>query len=99
MAIKYICILTGALLVLAIPSGLPYNYYIFLRWVVFLASIFLIYGFYKSKLNAWVFIFSVVAFLFNPISPIFMNKSSWVSIDLITAILFFLSAFSVRKHT
>lgn len=97
MNIKWLAIISGVLLVLAIPTGWPYGYYIFLRWVIFISSIIIANGFYKSGLIAWVFIFGALAFLFNPILPIYLRKASWVGIDLVAAILFFLAAYSTRK--
>lgn len=97
MSLKKPSIIAGVLLLLAIPPIWPYGYYIFLRWVIFIASIIVAWGFYKSKLTAWTFIFGAIAFLFNPIAPIYLSKSSWVAIDFITATLFFLSAYSIRQ--
>lgn len=97
MKLKWACIVTGILLLLGIPNGWSYGYYIFLRWVVFISSIFLAYGFYNSKINAWALVFSAIAFLFNPIAPIYMNKSNWVGIDFVASILFFLAAYAVNR--
>lgn len=55
------------------------------------------YIFYKSKLKGWISIFIAVAFLFNPIIPLYLNKSNWVSIDLITMVLFFIAAYSKKE--
>ena len=97
MNIKLLCIASGVLLLLAIPSIWPYDFYILLRWFISISSIIVAYGFYKSKLTGWTFVFGAIAFLFNPLIPIYLNKSSWVGIDLICAILFFLAAYSVKK--
>lgn len=98
MNIKWLCIASGILLLLAIPTGWPYDFYILLRWLIFISSIIVAYGFYKSKVTAWAFIFGAVALLFNPIAPIYLNKQSWVPIDFVTAILFFLAAYSTKKE-
>ncbi len=97
MKIKWLSIASGILLLLGIPYGWPYSYYIFLRWVIFVTSIITAIGFSKSKLPAWVLVFGALAFLFNPIIPISLNKSSWVFIDFVSAILFFIAAYSVKK--
>jgi len=97
MNLKWLSIISGSLLILAIPYGWPYDFYILLRWLVFISSIFVAWGFYKSKLTGWTFVFGSVAFLFNPIIPIHLAKSSWVLIDFVSAILFFIAGFSKKK--
>lgn len=98
MNTKWLSIATGVLLLLGILNGWPYAYYIILRWVVCGTSIFNAIGFSKSKLTGWVLVFGALAFLFNPLIPVYLNKSSWVGIDLISAIIFFLSAYTVKKE-
>lgn len=96
---KWLCLASGILLLLAIPTGWSYDFYILLRWLIFLSSVYIAYGFYKSKLKAWMFIFGTIAFLFNPIIPIYLIKSSWILIDLVSAVLFFLAAYSIKKES
>ena len=97
MNIKWLSIASGILLVIAMLTGLPYGYYILLRWVVCGVSIFNAIGFSKTKFTAWVWIFGALAILFNPLIPVYLTKSSWVGIDLIAAIIFFLAAYSINK--
>lgn len=98
MNTKLLSILSGILLIVAIPTGWPYSFYILLRWIISISSALVAYGFYKSKVQAWTFIFGAIAFLFNPIFPIYLSKSIWVSIDLIGAILFFIAAYSIKRR-
>lgn len=99
MNIKWLSVVVGVLLLLGILNGWPYDYYILLRWIVCGVAIFNAIGFSKSKLTGWVLVFGALAFLFNPIFPVYLNKSSWVGIDLISVIAFFLAAFSAKKHS
>lgn len=92
MNIKWLCLISGGLLLLAIPTGWPYDFYILLRWAICISSIIVAYNFYASKVQAWALIFGAVAFLFNPIMPIYLSKSTWVVFDFIVAILYFLGA-------
>ncbi len=98
MNIKWLCIASGILLLLAIPTGWPYDFYILLRWVISISSIVVAWGFYKSKLTAWTLVFGAIAFLFNPVAPIYLNKASWTLIDFVSAILFFLAGYSVKRR-
>lgn len=97
MNTKTLSVISGVLLFLAIPSGWPYIFYILLRWWICISSIIVAIDYYNSKLNGWMMVFGGIAFLFNPLIPIYLNKSSWVSIDLIVAIIFLLSAFSENR--
>jgi len=98
MNIKWLCLISGGLLLLGIPTGWPYGYYILLRWVIFSSSIFVAYSFYNSKIPVWTFIFGVVAILFNPIVPIYLSKSTWVVLDFIGATIFFMGAYSKKSE-
>ncbi len=89
MSLKKPSIIAGILLLLAIPPVWPYGYYIFLRWVIFAISFLIAYRLSKIDLNYWVLAFGVIAFLFNPIFPIYLSKSIWVVIDLVSAFIFF----------
>lgn len=97
MNIKWLCIASGVFLLLAIPSGWPYDFYILLRWIIFITSLIVAIGFHKSGLNGWMMVFGGVVFLFNPIIPIHLAKSSWVLIDFVSAILFFIASSSTKK--
>lgn len=95
--LKSQCIIAALLLVLAILPIWPYGFYTLLRLTISVTAVIVAWGFYKSHFPAWAFIFGSVAFLFNPLIPIHLNKSSWVPIDFISAILFFLAAYSVKR--
>lgn len=97
MNIKWLSITSGVLLLLGILNIWPYAYYIILRWVVCAVAIFVALGFSKSKLTSWVWVFGALAILFNPIFPVYMNKSSWVGIDLVSAIVFFLASSAIKS--
>lgn len=96
---KTLSIICGIALLASIPSWWPYDYYVLLRWFIAGSGAYITYGFYKSNLPAWAFIFGAIVFLFNPIFPVYLNKSSWVMIDLVAAVIFFLAAYSYKeKH-
>jgi len=97
MEMKSICIVCGILLLLAIPSWWPYGFYILLRWIMCAVSVYVAYGFYKSKLSGWSLIFCILALVFNPIVPVYLNKVSWIPIDLFGAVLFFVVAYSIKR--
>jgi hypothetical protein len=93
---KWICVVAGVLLLAGIPTGWPYSFYILLRWVVTISAAIVAYNSYKQEKSFWIWVFGGVAILFNPIAPIYLNKGIWVLIDLVCAVLFFVSA---SNHT
>lgn len=96
---KNLCILAGTLLLLAMSTFLPYSFYVFLRWAICLVSIYVSYGFLISKLNGWALVFGAIGIVFNPIIPIYLTKASWLPIDFIGAILFFIAGYSAKKKS
>lgn len=94
---KTLSIVSGIALLLAIPSGWDYSYYVLLRWFICGVSAYIAYGFYNSKLTGWSLVFGGIALLFNPILPFYLDKSTWVALDLVAATIFFIAAFSAKK--
>ena len=80
-------------------SNQQIGYYKFLRWVVVATSIYACYIAYQNekKINFWLWLFGLIALLFNPIIPFYLGKSSWQSVDLIVGIIFIISIFFVRE--
>lgn len=74
---------------------LPWSdgYYVFLRWVIFIVSGFLVYLAHNLKKPSRVILFTLIAILFNPITPIHFDQETWIIIDFIAAILFLISVF------
>ena len=80
-------IVTGLLLFAVLP--LPYVYYQLLRIVVTLIAAVNAYKFYEDNQMAWVLVFGIIALIWNPIFPIYMDKSAWMVLDIIGAGIFF----------
>ncbi len=77
---------------------LPIGYYTFLRIVVSLSSILIIYNFIKYKNYSWVIVFTILLFLFNPIIPIYLHKKSfWIPLDITAGMLFLILIFLKGK--
>ena len=81
---------------------LPIGYYTFLRIVVFLASIVVVYLNRERGLCYQIIITVLICILFNPLIPIHLHsKTAWVVIDALSAVWFallpFLNDASCRK--
>lgn len=82
-----------SILLLVAILDMPSEYYEFLRVSVFSVSAFVAYKNYEAKDNAMAVAFIIVAVLFNPIYPIYLdNETLWKFIDFSTAVLFIFNA-------
>lgn len=89
--------ITGLALLLAIPSIWPYAYYQLLRWLVFIVAGYSAYLSFQENKQSYGWIMVIVAVLFNPIAPIYLSKTIWSILDVVTALVFFISIYLVRK--
>ena len=87
-----------ALLLAVAVLRLPYEYYEVLRVVVTIAAVWIackhfywnrICGGWLKKPTHMIFVFAIIAILFNPIIPVHLSKGLWVVIDLVAAFIFF----------
>ncbi len=69
----------------------PYVYYQFLRWLILVIGAYSAYSAYKLGKKAWTWIFGAIAILFNPIIPFYLQRNTWQLIDIIVAVIFFVS--------
>lgn len=97
----YIC-LTAVILLLLALFNLPYGYYTFLRIIIFSIACYTIIVLYRLEKTIMSLIFVIIAVLFNPIIPVYLERDIWAIIDIITAIVFLISFFtnhlSIRKN-
>lgn len=81
MFVKRLKLIIGIMLIVAILY-LPYAYYMFLRFAVCFG---VIYCFAKERdlLQAWEkVVYIIIAIIFNPFLPFYMDRGSWFPIDL-----------------
>jgi len=84
---KYFIILAIFILLGAIAEW-PYGYYIFLRWVTCISSILVVLQAFEKNIDWAKVVFIIIAILFNPLAPIYLSRSIWIPLDIVTAILF-----------
>jgi hypothetical protein len=83
-------ILAIALLLFAVGNH-PYGYYQIMRWVVTITAFYNAYKFSETHLDGWKWVFIAVGILFNPIFPVYLDKSTWAPIDIVVASIFIAS--------
>ena len=90
---KALMILCGILLLVGI-ADMPIGYYTLLRIVITIGSVTVVVVEMEKGITLWVLAFGLLAILFNPIIPVYLNdKQVWMPIDLIGEVLFFVKAF------
>jgi hypothetical protein len=82
-------VIAAVLLVVALGNW-PYGYYQLLRLVVCGAGAYVAWVSYHSKYPWAVWLFGIVAILFNPLAPIHLSRAIWQPVDLACAVLFLL---------
>jgi hypothetical protein len=90
--IKFIAII---ILFVALANN-PYFYYQILRWGVCWLTAYLAYSAYENKQSTWIWIFGISAILYNPISPIYFGREIRSILDIIVAVIIFVSIFKMR---
>ena len=81
---KYLFIIPAIMLSLAFLS-LPYVYYQILRFVVFGCFFYIAYQEYKKVKWDYSSISSIVVLvIYNPISPLHLDKNIWIFVNMIT---------------
>jgi hypothetical protein len=73
---------------------LPIEYYTFLRILVSVGALIVLYNTLSFKQYYFSIIFLIILILFNPVFPIYLyRKNVWIPIDTVTGILFLLINF------
>jgi hypothetical protein len=80
--------LAAALLLLIALGDHPYGYYTFLRWAVCTAAIVVAWVAWRSDVEWAMWPFIGIAILFNPLVPVYLQRSTWQPIDVICALAF-----------
>lgn len=83
-------LISGIMLFLALGYH-PYSYYILLRWIVSASSFYSGWVFSELEKHSWSWFFFISGILFNPIIPVYLNRSIWQIIDLVFSFVFFIS--------
>ena len=60
------------------------DFYTLLRWVCCAAFAYSAIAAFQMKRAAWTWIFGVLAVLFNPLAPVYLQRATWQIIDSAT---------------
>jgi MFS superfamily sulfate permease-like transporter len=95
---KWIFIVTGALLLLAI-ADMPWGYYQAIRWIVVLAGILLVLRALEVKQSGWTILGGLSTVFFFPPFGVSFEKEIWALFDLAFGVAFILAGTLMRKNS
>lgn len=76
---------------------MPYNYYVLVRWTVFIVG--LVFGSYLHQQGNRMWLVMIFwSILYNPFMPFYLSREMWLPINIITIISFLYFPFSVYKN-
>lgn len=93
----WVWLIPAALLIIA-TARLPYGYYTFLRIVIcgFSALVAFLGWTDNTTSRVWSVAFAGMAVLFNPLVPVYLNRATWLYLDIGAAIVIVAHLMAVR---
>lgn len=85
--------ISSIFLLLAGFDGWPYDFFVLLRFIVCASAAYLAWLAYKTNQEKWIWVYGIIAVLFNPFLPLHFGRSAWAIIDIATAIFLIISSF------
>lgn len=79
------------------PESFPYDYYLYLRWIVCGSAIYTAYMASKQKKGSFLAFFVIAAILFNPLMPFQLSRDLWSIIHVVVSLGFAGSLFVVKS--
>src|SRR5439155_25796767 len=90
-------LIVAVILVFAAAEKQPDSFYTLLRWICCAVFAYSAFASFQMKCLLWLCIFGVLAGLFNPISPLGLDRNSWIVADLFSIGAMVSAAFIFRK--
>ena len=76
-------LIVAVILVFAAAEKQPDSFYTLLRWICCAVFAYSAVASFQMKCLLWLCIFGVLAVLFNPISPLGLDRNSWIVADFV----------------
>lgn len=90
-------VIAAVMLVFAAVEKQPDSFYTLLRWVCCAVFAYSAVISFQMKRLLWLCIFGVLAVLFNPISPLGLDRNSWIVADWFSIGVMVIAAVIYRK--
>ena len=90
-------LIAAVLLVFAAAEKQPDSFYALLRWICCAVFAYSAVTSFQIKRMLWLWIFAVLAVLFNPVFPLGLDRSLWIVADWFSIGAMVTAAFIFRK--
>ena len=90
-------LIAAVMLVFAAAEKQPDSFYTLLRWVCCAVFAYSAVTSFQMKRVLWLWIFAVLAVLFNPIFPLGLDRTQWIVADWFSIGAMVIAAFVFRK--
>jgi len=90
-------LIVAVILVFAAAEKQPDSFYTLLRWICCAVFAYSAVASFQMKCLLWLCIFGVLAVLFNPISPLGLDRNSWIVADWFSIGAMVIAAVIYRK--
>jgi hypothetical protein len=77
---------------LAVAGRHPYDFYTLLRWICCPVFAYSAFTAYENNRVPWVWVFGVLAVLYNPISRVHLDRSTWIGVNSFTVAVILVAA-------
>ena len=77
-------LIAGVMLVSAATGRHPYSFYTLLRWICCPIFAYSALAAYEKNRVLWVWVFGVLAALYNPIFRVHLDRSTWIGVNWFT---------------
>jgi hypothetical protein len=86
-----------AMLLWALNPENPYGYYVLLRFACCACFAFIAFRYYEAGKAGWIWIFTVLAILYNPFIRVHLSREIWSVANIATIIIAFASLFTKQE--
>ena len=92
-------IVASGILFLAVFDGWEYGFFTMLRFVVFAMTAYVAWLSYEGQKEKWVWIFGLISVLFNPFFPVYLDRDTWVVIDVVVGMFLLATTLFLKFET
>lgn len=91
-------ILAAVLLLWALVPSNPYGYYSVMRWILCATFIYIAVKSHEQQRQVWIWVWGVLAGIYNPIVPVRATREFWEIINIVTIVIVIVGVIRFRSR-